>query len=240
VTPDLAAVAAAEVRLDVTVSAMTDEELAEASRLPGWTRAMLVTHLALNATSNAAMVAAALRGEQRPQYPGGPAQRAAEIEAGRGRSAAEVLAALRAAAVEWAFVMASVHDWSIVVPAGVGPRPIGQRVASRLFEVEVHHADLGLGYGFRDWPPAWVEERLAWAVAGLPGRAAPGAAPGRWRVGPHEVVTAGDATDVAGAVNGEPAALLAWLLGRETVASAGLTVSGDARVARLPAEHPFP
>jgi maleylpyruvate isomerase len=226
VTPDLAAVAAAEVRLDATVARMTDEQAAEPSRLPGWTRAMVVAHLALNATSNATMVAAALRGEQRPQYPGGSEQRAAEIEAARGRTAAEVLAALRAAAVEWAFVMATVHDWSIVVPAGVGPRPVAQRVVSRLFEVEVHHADLGLGYGFRDWPPSWVDDRLEWAVARVSGP---------WRIGPRALVP-----EPAGAVDGEPAALLAWLLGRETVESAGLAVSGDPRVARLPAEHPFP
>jgi maleylpyruvate isomerase len=223
--PDLGAVAAAEARLDATVAAMTDAQAAEPSRLPGWTRAMLVTHLARNADSNAAMVAAALRGERRQQYPGGPEERAAQIEAGRGRSAAEVLADLRAAAAEWAFVMAAVHDWTIVVSAGVGDRPLSQRVESRLFEVEVHHADLGLGYGFRDWPASWVEDRLAWAAARLSGP---------WRIGPHSI---GDAAE--GAVDGEPAALLAWLLGRETVESAGLTVTGDPRVAALPAEHPY-
>jgi maleylpyruvate isomerase len=223
--PDLDAVAAAEVRLDATVARMTDADASEPSRLPGWTRAMVVTHLARNADSNATMVAAALRGERRRQYPGGPAERAAQIEAGRGRGAAEVLADLRAAAAEWAFVMAAVHDWTIVVPAGVGDRPLSQRVESRLFEVEVHNADLDLGYGFRDWPAPWVAERLAWAVARVSGP---------WRIGPHSV---GDRVD--GAVDGEPAALLAWLLGRETVESAGLVVSGDPGVAALPAEHPY-
>lgn len=243
----LDAVAAAEARLDATVAAMTDDQAAEPSRLPGWTRAEVVTHLARNADSNAAMVAAALRGESRPQYPGGREQRAAEIAAGRGRSAAELLTALREAATAWAFVMAAVLDdqWSLTVPAGVGPRPVSQRVHSRLLEVEVHHADLGLAYTFRDWPASFAEGELARTVRSLPDRRTDSAVPGRWRVGSW-VVTVGESVSVAdggeadGAVDGPPAALLAWLLGRETADGASLAVSGDPRVADLAAAFPFP
>lgn len=245
----LDAVAAAEARLDRTVEAMTDAQAGEPCRLPGWTRAELVTHLARNAQSNADMVAAALRGEARPQYPGGPAQRAAEIAAGRGRTAAEVLADLRQAATEWAFVMDAVLDdqWQIVVPAGVGPRPVAQRVRSRLLEVEVHHADLGLDYTFRDWPDDFAADQLDRTVRALPERRTAAAVPGRWRiggwlvaVGPDVTVAAADGSAYDGAVAGDDRALLAWLLGRESAESAGLAVAGDARVAGLPAAFPFP
>ncbi len=217
-------VAAAESRLVRTVAAMTDGQAAGDSRLPGWSRAMLVTHIARNASSNAGMVAAALLGEQRAQYPGGPEERAAQIEAGRGRSAAEVLADLHESAAEWAAVMAIVRDdqWELVVPAGVGPRPIAQRVKSRLLEVEVHHADLGLGYSYRDWPDAFVAAELDRTVA---------------RIG--VAYDGGAVRAEGGVVAGPPAALLAWLLGRESVESAGLAVSGDSAVAVLPARFPI-
>jgi maleylpyruvate isomerase len=218
-------VARAEARLALTVAGMTDADAAEPSRLPGWTRAMLVTHLARNASSNAAMVAAALRGESRPQYPGGPDQRAAEIEAGRGRPAVAVRDDLRTSAAAWAAVMATVSDWDVVVLAGVGPRPVSQRVRSRLFEVEVHHADLGLGYTFRDWPEPFAARELDRAVA---------------RLGDAASAVAGGVRGDGGEVRGDPRALLAWLLGRETVTSAGLAVTGDPKVADLPAKFPFP
>ena len=195
------------------------------------------------------MVAAALRGESRPQYPGGPEQRAAEIAAGRGKAAADLLADLRHAATEWAFVMDAVLDdqWEIVVPAGVGPRPVAQRVRSRLLEVEVHHADLGLEYTFRDWPDDFAADHLDRTVRALPGRRTAAAVPGQWRVGrwlvsvgPDVAVAEADGSAYDGAVAGDDRALLAWLLGRESAASAGLDVAGDARVAGLPAAFPFP
>ena len=231
----LAAVGAAEARLDATLAAMTDEQAHAPSRLPGWSRAMVATHIARNAESNADMVAAALRGEQRRQYPGGPAQRLAQIQLGRRRSAAELLADCRAAAARWASVMADVRDdqWDVVVMAGVGPRPIAQRVRSRLLEVEVHHADLGLGYTFRDWPEDFAADQLGRRVEGL----GPGGLAGQWRVGEH-VVDLGPGAE--GGVDGDPRGLLAWLLGRESAESAGLAVSGDERVAALPSWFPFP
>jgi maleylpyruvate isomerase len=246
-TAVLDAIAAAEARLEVTVAAMTDEEAAAPSRLPGWDRAMVVTHVARNASSNAAMVAAALRGEERAQYPGGPEQRVAEIEAGRGRTASAVLADLRESAAMWAAVMATVGDeqWSLTVPAGVGPRPVEQRVRARLLEVEVHHADLGLGYTFRDWPAPFVDVVLPHTMALTSLRRGAGALPGSWGVGRWTVhvaddVEVGEGGDADGFVTGPDAGLLAWLLGRETVASAGLVVQGDKRVAEFPAWFPFP
>jgi maleylpyruvate isomerase len=242
----LAVIADAEARLDATVAAMTDEDAAAPSLLPGWDRAMVVTHVARNASSNAAMVAAILRGEERPQYPGGPAERAAGIEAGRGRTAAEVLADLRGAAAEWADVMRSVSDeqMSLVVPAGVGPRPVEQRVRARLLEVEVHHADLGLGYTFRDWPASFVEVALPHVMAMTAlrrGDAASGSwGIGRWTVLVGDDVVVGEGGDADGFVTGPDSGVLAWLLGRETVASAGLVVQGDKRVAEFPGWFPFP
>ena len=230
---NLTPVAEADARLDATLSAMTDAQAAEPSRLPGWTRAMCATHIARNGDSNALMVEAALRGERRDQYPGGPGERAAGIEAGRDRSAAEVLADVREAAALWHRVFDRVTDWSVEVPAGVGMRPLAQRVASRLLEVEVHHADLGLGYTFRDWPLDFATEQVGYHVR----RMTSGGQPGQWVVGGH-VVDLGEGP--TGRIAGDPRAVLAWLMGRETVVDAGLEVTGDARVVSIPEWFPFP
>ncbi|MFN2624721.1 MAG: maleylpyruvate isomerase family mycothiol-dependent enzyme [Mycobacteriales bacterium] len=235
---NLAPVAAADARLEKTLSQLTDADAAAPSRLPGWTRDLVVTHIARNADSNALMVAAALRGESRPQYPGGAEQRAADIEAGRGRPTRELLADHRKGAALWHEVFGSVpaDRWDAEVHAGVGPRPISQRVHSRLLEVEVHHADLGLDYTFRDWPLDFAVDQTARWLATLSRDAGSGVA-GRWTLGEHVVDLGGDAD---GAVSGDPRAFLAWLLGRETFADAGLEVSGDERVTAFPTWFPFP
>jgi maleylpyruvate isomerase len=240
-------IARAEERLDATVAAMTDAQAGEPSLLPGWTRAMVVTHVARNASSNAAMIDAALRGEERDQYPGGMAEREAQIEAGRGRTAAEVLADHRESAAELARVLRAVGDdqWDVTVPAGVGRVPIGNRVRIRYLEIEAHHADLGLGYTFRDWPPEFVAAILPHVMALTPLRRSPKAQPGRWALGSW-TVSVGDDVVVTedgngdGAVTGPAVGLLAWLMGRASLDEAGLAVHGDPAVAEFAGWFPFP
>ena len=77
------------------VADLTDEQAAAQSRLPGWTRAEVLTHLARNADGVRGIAEAAARGEVGTQYPGGAEQRGAEIAAGRGARAAALLADLR-------------------------------------------------------------------------------------------------------------------------------------------------
>lgn len=230
----------------MTVESMTDGEAGEASLLPGWTRAMVVTHLARNAESNARMIQGRLRGEERPQYPGRPDARAREIEAGRGKSAAAVANDLRAAAAELEAVYRAVSgdQWDLVVPAGVGPRPIRQRLLSRRLEVEVHHVDLGLGYDVTDWPVDFAEEELERTLRSAPQRRVGLAQTGRWQVGRRllevgndvHVLEGGGSAD--GSVEGDARYLFAWLIGR--TGTDYLEVGGDERVRQLPRWFPFP
>lgn len=225
---------------------MSNAQADEPSLLPGWTRAMLVTHLARNADSNARMIRARLRGEDQPQYPGGREQRAADIEAGRGRSAAQVAEDLHGAAAELmeAFQAISPEQWDLVVPAGVGPRPLRQRVRSRRLEVEVHHADLGLAYSVADWPMDFVEAELDRTVRTVPRRRIASAPYGRWAIGDWRI-DIGDEVSVRrgvdgsdGAVGGDARYLFAWLIGR--AGAEQLEITGDTRVADLPTWFPFP
>ena len=245
----LAAVAESEQRLDATVAALTDEQVRQPSLLPGWSRALVITHIARNADSNTAMVAAALRGEQLAQYPGGPEQRARDIALGDTRSAGELLADLRAAAAGWREMFSTVagDQWGLIVPAGVGPRPVRQRVASRRLEVEVHHADLGLAYTWRDWPVDFVSDELRRAIRALPARWTPDAPVGRWRIGDRTVVVTSEGAEVVdatgdedGEVDGSAAGLMAWLLGRVSAVDGELIIRGAPEVAALPGWFPFP
>ena len=244
--------AEAEERLDRAVGSMSDDEAAAPSLLPDWDRAMVVTHLARNAEGNARMIVAKLAGEERPQYPGGPPARAAAIEAGRGRPVSELLPDLRGAVAELAAAFGAVGDdeWDLVVTAGVGPRPVRQRVGGRRVEVEVHHADLGLAYTWRDWPDDLVSDQLPRRIRNLARDVADGASVGQWLlITPSQSWTVSVADDVtvsemaasapSGSVHGSDAALYAWLIGRARAADAGLRVEGDGRVVDLAEWFPW-
>lgn len=171
---DRVACAEAHALLHQTLQKIDDQTVRAPSRLPGWTVGHVLTHLARNADSVVRRLDGAAAGELVDQYPGGPAGRAAEIEAGHGRSAAEIIADLTAAddAVDAAFARATPDVWRGTVRAGDGRLiPATQLLFSRWREVEVHHVDLGLGYGWQQWPDGLVARWLPILLDELPGRA---------------------------------------------------------------------
>jgi maleylpyruvate isomerase len=168
------------------LAGLGDDGARAPSLLPGWSVGHLVTHLARNADSVTRRLAGAARGEVVDQYPGGPAGRAAEIEEGAGRPAAELVADLRSAheRLDAAIDAMPAGAWAHATRSVDGDeRPAGALPFGRWREVEVHRVDLGLGHRPADWPPELVAALLPDTLAGLPGRT-------------------------------DPAALLAWALGR--------------------------
>ncbi|MGH2730720.1 MAG: maleylpyruvate isomerase family mycothiol-dependent enzyme, partial [Actinomycetota bacterium] len=153
---------ASHVRLTSALDGLSDDQVAAASLLPGWTRGHLLTHIARNADSHVRLLTAAAKGEKVEQYVGGAEGRAADIDAGATRSAAELVADLDQSAKRlfetWERVVESTWDEEIVAIHG------GQKawvcVFSRWRETEIHHVDLGLGYGADDWSPAFVRASL--------------------------------------------------------------------------------
>lgn len=243
-----------------TLEHLTDRDAADPSLLPGWTRAEVIAHLARNADSQLHMVEAAARGEVADQYPGGPAQRERDIAAGRGRDAAELVDDLHrscgALAAAWESLADDVWDRATRPLAAPG-RSVAGNVWARLREVEVHHADLDLGYTPIDWPVRFVTEALDRALTSLAGRADPNRPlldacvvvtatdhEREWIVlfaGPKvEVVPGGVATSTPDAiVSGWGCDLLAWLLGRRPAADT-VTVAGEqVSTLRLPDWFPF-
>jgi maleylpyruvate isomerase len=173
-------------RLLKAIDGLTDEHARRPSLLPGWTVGHVLTHLARNADSVVRRLEGAARGEIVDQYPGGAAGRAADIDNGADRSAADLVAdvAGTCAAVETTCDSVPPDAWGNLTRAVGGEEEPAHRVVfSRWREVEVHHVDLGLGYSPADWPADLVGAWLPPLVRSLP-----------------------DRTD--------PNALLAWILGR--------------------------
>ena len=193
------------------VSALPDDALAEPSRLPGWTRAHVVGHLARNAEALTRLATWARTGVETPMY-ADREQRAADIE----ESAQAPVDTLRrelvetAATLDAALAALDERTWQAPVRSAVGrPIPAAEVPWMRVREVWLHAVDLDAGVepgrpaaGGRG-RPARRRHRHAVGQGGLPGGAAgadrPGARAGR--SGPD-----GDAVPVRGR-GGRPAGL---------------------------------
>jgi maleylpyruvate isomerase len=241
------------------VADLTDDQAATQSRLPGWTRAEILTHLARNADGGRGIAEAAARGEVGAQYPGGAEQRTAEIAAGRGARAATLLADLRRScdALMEAWHHLPGDAWDRPGRSLSGERTQRAWVWSRWREIEVHHIDLGLGYSPAEWPVAFVSRGLEEAFAELPPRGdrrrSRVDADFRIEATDHDrawivhlrgdtVTVESDDTGIGvvdGTVSGWGCAVLAWLYGRDP-SGAGLTGSGDLTGLRLPEWFPLP
>jgi maleylpyruvate isomerase len=167
----------ASARLLATLDGLDDATARRPSRLPDWTVGHVVTHLARNADSHVRMMDAAIAGRVADQYEGGLEGRAADIAAGAGRPAAELVADLHRAIDDldamWGRV--PIEVWA----TGQGRMgngelcPCAELPSRRWREVEIHRVDLGLGGEPADWPDAYVELELPKALAQLPDRLSP-------------------------------------------------------------------
>lgn len=216
-------------RLLATVDGMREEQLHEPSRLPGWTRGHILTHIARNADGLANLAHWARTGDETPMYAGDSRDR--DIEAGAGRHLGDQRLDL-----------ADSGERLLQAFADFPPEALGREVIMRsgataagwelpllrVREVEIHHVDLGLGYTPADWSPAFVTRTLdQLATFFLSARNSPVRelvatdGQGRWEVGTTGPALAGPA-----------AGLLAWLTGRSR--GEGLVLDGGGEVPAAP------
>jgi maleylpyruvate isomerase len=222
-------------RLLATASALTDAQVAGPSRLPGWTRGHVLTHLARNADGFRNLLTWARTGNETPMYPS-EAARDRGIEEGAARPAAQITADLQESA---AALAAAAQDlpalaWEALVARRGDTFPARQIVQGRLAELEIHHVDLEAGYRPADWPASFVTANLARVARDFAGRpdapaclARPDGLDAVYPIGPPGPEPASQVT-----VSGPPAALLAWLTGRGD--GDGLGVTGAGAVPVLP------
>lgn len=217
-------------RLISTVTTLSDDQVGGSTLVPPWTRGHVLTHVARAADSLCRLLTWARTGVETPQYASMGA-RAAEIEAGAARPVAELAADVADTAARFDQAVRSLPDeaWRAEVQMRTGElRTPASIVPTRLRELEVHHADLALGYTFADVPPAaarWIIDDLIAAQRRRDGGPALRIAATDTDL-THEVGSGGPL------IRGPQAVLLAWLTGRST--GTGLTVSGADAVPPAP------
>jgi maleylpyruvate isomerase len=216
---DLAGARRAHTSLCERITGLTDDQVRRASLLPGWTVGHVLTHLARNADSITGVFEAANAGEIGDQYPGGAKQRNADIDAGAVRTAADLVADVRDSCARLDRAWAETSDAAWALGSGrmmAGELPLSDIVFRRWREVEVHHADLGLAFTWRDWSDEYVDLELELSARYLAARLTdddvalriePSDAIGVWIVEPVPVERT--------LVRGTRHELLAWILGRD-------------------------
>lgn len=154
-----------------------EDELGAPSLLPGWTRAYVLAHVARNADAMRNLLIGARSGQDRPAYASAQA-READIERGAALTAKDLVADLADSSMALRTIVKQLPDqaWQVRVRMlDSVPFPAAELLTRRLVEVELHHCDLGRGYGPADWPPAFAgmdlpepmrsqrQDRISWA-----------------------------------------------------------------------------
>lgn len=165
--------AASHQRLLEVVDALDDAEFGEPSALPGWTRAHVVGHLTMNASSHVRLLQFAARGERGDQYEGGSAGREEGIAESAAWAPEKLKHELRRAVytLEGAWAGASSTAWQGTgQSAGGAVLQIADLPFLRWREVVIHLTDLNVGVECADWPSLYVRlelerQKMAWAAS---------------------------------------------------------------------------
>lgn len=158
--PHLVEMVVASTRYLGALSTVGDDDMRGPSLLPAWTRGHVVTHLARNADAFCNLLHWAETGEERYMYES-PEKRDADIESGAGRSAHDLRVDASASAGR---LMQAINeldvrheDNPVARMPGTPTFPAREIATHRWVEVEVHHADLDIGYSRADWDPAFAD-----------------------------------------------------------------------------------
>ena len=209
---------------------VTDDQWRAASRLPGWTRGHVATHIARHADALVRLTQWARTGERQDMYPSSE-YRANEIETGSGRPGLDLQIDLDTSAgrLSSAFEeLDAVEAWDAVVEMRGGIKvPARLLPLARLLEVVIHHVDTDIGYEIADIDTQTADWLLEWCAFRLRDRE---------NFPKLELSSDSGLTAAVGtvgkpvAVSGSSAHLLGWLLSRTD----GSAVTGAAEL-ELPA-----
>jgi maleylpyruvate isomerase len=217
--------------LEERVAPLDDAAVTGPTRLVGWTRGHVLTHLARNADALVNLLTWARTGTPTPMYPSTEA-RNASIEAGAPRPIAEQrddLASTARRFMETARAMGP-RDWAGMVRSAQGRDIPGSEIPwMRVREVWIHLADLDIGPGFEVLPDDVARALVLDVAAYMDGR-----------VDRRIEVVAPTVTASFGGAPGQPAirlhgtaqALAEWLVGRSR--GEALEVEGGGTVPDLP------
>jgi maleylpyruvate isomerase len=201
----------ATTRLVRTVDGLDDEQLAGPSALPGWTRAHVVAHLALNAEGLSGVLLGRIEGEPTTMYRSDQA-RSEDIERLAAADRAELRERFLAGTTLLSDGVERLPDehWTETFERTPGGRPIHYAAipGMRLREVEIHHVDLDAGFS----PTGWSEAFSAHLIGAMVKR---GASSESFRVLATDLARTwviGDDPDESGITVSGPSGDLAWWL----------------------------
>ena len=199
-----------------------DDAWRSPSRLPGWSRGHVATHLARQADAVGRLVHWARTGERHDMY-ASPQLREDEIENGSGRSGLELQVDLDTSAERLSEGFTSLDETDPTGDASGGPWDTevelrgGQRAVARLLplarltEIVLHHIDLDIGFEVTDVDDETAEWLLEWSAYRLGARDEFPCLELVSDTGFH--TTLGSSGDVR-RITGSSPALLGWLTGR--------------------------
>lgn len=198
------------------LAALSDEDFAAPSLVPGWSRAHVAAHVGYNARALTRLVEWARTGIETPMY-AGPAERNAEIEQGATLKPIALRHLVTHAAVhltvEWRDLPADA--WTRTVRTAQGRSvPVSETAWMRAREVWIHAVDLDNGGAFGDFPASVVDGLLR-DITGLWRTRGDGAGLVLQPTDRVDAITVTDAADGTRTVITGPAADLArWASGR--------------------------
>ncbi|MDA2803591.1 maleylpyruvate isomerase family mycothiol-dependent enzyme [Nocardiopsis suaedae] len=208
----------ATARLLATCERLTDADTGAPTPLPGWTRGHVLNHLARQAPALERLLDWARTGVENRQYASRQA-RDSEIEEGARRPAAELVADIvrTAGSLDEAVRTLPEEVWGRRIRPFTGEDCTPRRIlVIRLRELEVHHADLDMGYRLSAAPQEATRVVLEDVVRYFAGRE--GAPSVDLRDDDGALVGALGVEEGAGSarrtVTGTPGDLLGWLAGR--------------------------
>ncbi len=198
---------------------LADAEWRQPTVLPGWTRAMVASHLARSADAMRELILGVVDG--RPVAYPTPEEREADLERGATRSGLDLQIDLDTSAGALGEAFGLVTDWQFPVLLPLGELPASALVVARFHEVVLHHLDLAIGLTPDTIDTVSASWLLQWACLWLRTRPGLPAVSLSSESGVHEEV--GEVGSPR-AVSGSDVELWGWLTGR----SDGSTLDGAA------------
>ena len=212
--------------LGATMS-LDDDQWREPSRLPGWTRAHVGAHLALNAEAMRRVVEGVVNDDPVPMY-GSAAIRDHDIERGASKPGLELQTDLDTTAAQFAATISARSEEELEKTAELRngfELPLGKLALNRLSEVILHHVDLDTGFSLADASQASVDWLLQFWAYRLHKREDFPALLLDTGEREYEIGNHGWGTDYR-RLTGPPHQLLGWLTGR----SDGTAIDGAAEI----------
>lgn len=198
-------------RLRATLDGLSDEAVAEPSRLPDWTRGHVLAHLAGFGEAAERQVLRALAGQEAGEfYDGGREGRNAAIDASAAASAAEHVARVTAVVDRMEGLLDLLDDSYLRLPTAYADGlPVAALVLAWWREFSIHLTDLDLGPTHTMWGPELREHLVTFLAPRVPTGVQLALEP--TDVDEPRRVGQGSLIVLRGAAND----LVAWLAGRE-------------------------